>query len=126
MRPSLPKGTEDQIREHADSLRHLAMLPMRLIQEQLDRIEETLRTLPAEEVKARVLDELERLRGLLGVGDAFPIARYDDLTAHEVVERLGGLTPPQLRKVRDYETRHQARKTILTAVAKRLGVDATT
>jgi hypothetical protein len=124
MRPSLPKGTEDQLREHADSLRHLAMLPMRLVQEQLDRIEETLRGLPAEDVKARVLDEIERLRGLLGLSDAFPIAGYDELTAHQVVERLGELTPPQLRKVRDYETRHQARKTILGAIAKHLRVDA--
>jgi hypothetical protein len=123
MRPSLPKGTEDQLREHADSLRHLAMLPMRLIQEQLDRIEETLRNLPAEDVKSRVLDEIERLRGLLGLGEAFPIAGYDELTAHDVVERLDALTPPELRKVRDYETRHRGRKTILGAIAKRLGLD---
>jgi hypothetical protein len=124
MRPSLPKGTEDQLREHADSLRQLAMLPMRLIQEQLDRIEETLRNLPAEDVKSRVLDEIDRLRALLGLGDAFPIAGYDDLTAHDVVARLDALTPPELRKVRDYETRHQGRKTILGAIAKRLDVDA--
>ncbi len=123
MRPSLPKGTEDQLREHADSLRQLAMLPMRLIQEQLDRIEETLRNLPAEDVKSRVLDEIERLRGLLGLSDAFPIAGYDELTAHDVVQRLDALTPPELRKVRDYETRHRGRKTILGAIAKRLDLD---
>src|SRR5262245_54681162 len=113
MSPSLPKGTEQQLRERADSLRHLAMLPVRLIQEQLDKIEETLRNLPAEDVKARALEEIDRLRNLLGLGDPFPISGYDDLTAHQVVERLPSLTPPQLRKVRDYETRNQARKTIL-------------
>ena len=50
----------------------------------------------------------------------FPIIGYDDLTAGQVDDRLAGLTPPQLRKVRDYERRHANRKTVLHAIEKAL------
>jgi hypothetical protein len=34
------------------------------------------------------------------------------------VARLKDLTAPQLRKVRDYETRHEARKSVLSAIER--------
>ena len=61
-----------------------------------------------------------RARRTVGVGPAFPIIGYDDLTAGQVDDRLAGLTPPQLRKVRDYERRHANRKTVLHAIEKAL------
>jgi hypothetical protein len=49
-----------------------------------------------------------------------PIADYDELSASAVQERLNGLTPAQLRKLRDYERRHANRKTVLDPIERRL------
>ena len=68
----------------------------------------------------RVLREVDRARRVAGVGPAFPILGYDDLTAAQVNERLGDLGPAELRKVRDYEKRNANRKSVLAAVEKRL------
>jgi polyhydroxyalkanoate synthesis regulator phasin len=66
----------------------------------------------------RIVRTADRARRTVGVGPAFPILGYDDLTAGQVGERLAGLTPPQLRKVRDYERRHANRKTVLEAIER--------
>jgi hypothetical protein len=56
-----------------------------------------------------------------GAGSSnLPIANYDDLSAAQVQDRLDGLTPPELRKLRDYEQRHANRKTVLDRIARRL------
>lgn len=49
-----------------------------------------------------------------------PIENYDDLSAAAVQERLDGLTPAELRKLRDYERRHANRKTVLDPIARKL------
>ncbi|MDX6726592.1 MAG: hypothetical protein QOK49_1397 [Baekduia sp.] len=67
-----------------------------------------------------VLRTVDRARRRVGVG-AFPILGYDDLTAAQITVRLGDLTPAELRKVRDYERRHDARKSVLAAVERKLG-----
>jgi hypothetical protein len=69
----------------------------------------------------RVLREVDRARRRVGVGASFPISLYDDLNASQVQARLGDLTKPQLRKVRDYERRHGNRKSVLGAIEKKLG-----
>ncbi len=66
---------------------------------------------------ARERGRVRRAAGLPGV----PIARYDDLTAAQAIERLGGLSPAELRKVRDHERRHRGRKTVLRAIERQLG-----
>jgi hypothetical protein len=38
-----------------------------------------------------------------------------------VLGRLSDLTPPELRKVRDYERRNANRKTVLNAIESKLG-----
>jgi hypothetical protein len=38
-----------------------------------------------------------------------------------VTKRLGGLTPAQLRKVRDHERRNGKRKSVLGAIERKLG-----
>ena len=63
---------------------------------------------------------IDRARRRVGVG-SFPILGYDDLTAQQITHRLTDLTPAQLRKVRDYERRHRDRKSVLNAVARKLG-----
>jgi len=68
----------------------------------------------------RVLREVDRARRRVGVGSSFPITLYDELTAAQIQSRLTDLTPAQLRKVRDYETRNDARKSVLGAIEKKL------
>jgi hypothetical protein len=68
----------------------------------------------------RVLREVDRARRRVGVGSAFPISLHDELTAVQIQSRLNDLTPAQLRKVRDYEKRNDARKSVLGAIEKRL------
>jgi polyhydroxyalkanoate synthesis regulator phasin len=73
------------------------------------------------------LSDLERVLG--GRGDSLetpterseqPIPGYDDLSAAEVQERLDGLAPAQLRRLRDYEARHGNRKTVLDRIDRKL------
>jgi polyhydroxyalkanoate synthesis regulator phasin len=67
-----------------------------------------------------VLRTVDRARRKVGVG-AFPILGYEDLNAAQVAKRLTDLTPAQLRKVRDFERRHGARKSVLGAIERKLG-----
>jgi polyhydroxyalkanoate synthesis regulator phasin len=68
----------------------------------------------------RTVDRARRHIGA-GVGGNFPILGYDDLTAAQITKRLTDLTPAQLRKIRDYERRHDARKSVLNAIERKLG-----
>jgi hypothetical protein len=49
-----------------------------------------------------------------------PISGYEELTAAEVVARLDGLSPSELRQVRDHERRNANRKTVLSAIERKL------
>jgi len=62
----------------------------------------------------------DRARRTVGGGQTFPIVGYDDLTAAQVQARLDGLSPGELRKVREYERRHANRKSVLAAIDKAL------
>jgi polyhydroxyalkanoate synthesis regulator phasin len=65
---------------------------------------------------------VDRARRRVGVGgSSFPISGYDDLTAAQITKQLNGMTPAELRKVRDYERRHAKRKSVLGAVQRKLG-----
>src|SRR4051794_31596514 len=80
------------------------------------------------------LSDLERMLGTRGdmvdLGEEpadgrssspnLPIAGYDELSAAQVQDRLEGLTPAELRKLRDYEQRHANRKTVLDRIERRL------
>jgi len=66
------------------------------------------------------LAQADRVRRTAGVGPSFPILGYDDLTAAQVQSRIEGLTPAELRKVRDYERRNANRKSVLDAVEAKL------
>ena len=68
----------------------------------------------------RVLREVDRVRRSAGLGSAFPISGYDDLTAAQVVSRLGDLTPSDLRVVAEHEKRNANRKSVLGAIEKKL------
>lgn len=49
-----------------------------------------------------------------------PIREYDGLSASQVVSRLSGLTPEELRAVRAYEERSRGRRTVLVAIDRLL------
>ena len=53
-------------------------------------------------------------------GQTFPISGYDDLTAAQVIDRLGELTAADLRRVADYERKNANRKSVLAAIDKNL------
>ncbi len=89
------------------------------IEQLLDRGRSDLTSATKATVKGsgdRVLREVDRARRVAGLGSSFPILGYDELTAVQVVKRLGGLTPAELRIVRDRERRDAARSTVLDAV----------
>ncbi|MFL5823171.1 MAG: hypothetical protein ACJ764_06990 [Solirubrobacteraceae bacterium] len=69
----------------------------------------------------RLVRGADRARRSIGVGPSFPILGYDDLSVAQVQSRLGHLSDPELRRVRDYERRHANRKSLLSAVEKALG-----
>jgi polyhydroxyalkanoate synthesis regulator phasin len=81
---------------------------------------------------ARATDDfLSDVERMLGGGGAdleatpvsergLPIAGYDDLSAAQVQDRLDGLTPAELRRLRDYEQRHANRKTVLDRIDRKL------
>lgn len=85
-----------------------------------DQLETAARTARRAEPVDRIVRSADRARRTVGVGPAFPVLGYDELTAVQVRDRLADLTPPQLRKVRDYERRHANRKTVLEAIEKTL------
>jgi ferritin-like metal-binding protein YciE len=57
-----------------------------------------------------------RAKGAVASQDDLAIARYDALTAEEIVGRLANLSQIELAKVAAYERRHQSRSTILDRV----------
>jgi polyhydroxyalkanoate synthesis regulator phasin len=65
----------------------------------------------------RVLREVRRVTG---AADIFPIDEYDELTAAQIVARIGELPLDELRRVRDYERRNANRKTVLAALDAKL------
>ncbi|MDA0164678.1 hypothetical protein OM076_30705 [Solirubrobacter ginsenosidimutans] len=65
----------------------------------------------------RVMREVRRVTG---AADVFPIDEYDELTAAQIVSRLGELPVGELRRVRDYERRNANRKTVLAALDAKL------
>jgi polyhydroxyalkanoate synthesis regulator phasin len=68
----------------------------------------------------RALRTVDRVRRAAGLGPAFPVIGYDDLTAAQVKERLEDLNSAELRKVRDHERRNANRKSVLTAIERKL------
>jgi polyhydroxyalkanoate synthesis regulator phasin len=73
-----------------------------------------------DELVDRIVRGADKARRTVGVGSSFPVTGYDELTSAQVQRRLDGLSPAELRKVRDYERRHANRKSVLSAIEKAL------
>ena len=110
-----------------DLLDRLVALGRQQTEDALTRLE-TMAGAPARAGRAvrkppgtdRVLREVDRVRRSAGLGNAFPITNYDDLTAAQIVSRLGDLSAADLRKVGEYEKRNANRKSVLASVEKHL------
>jgi hypothetical protein len=66
---------------------------------------------------------VRRGSGVVGTvrrGTGPPIPGYEELTAADIVSRLDGLSPEQLRQVRDHERHNANRKTVLSAIERKL------
>ena len=68
----------------------------------------------------QIVRAADRARHSVGAGTSFPISGYDEMTASQVNKQLAGLDRPELRKVRDYESRHANRKSVLEAIDRAL------
>jgi len=67
------------------------------------------------------LDAATRVaRRTVGMAPSPPIEGYDEMTAARIQERLGRLSPAELRALRDYERRHANRKSVLGAIDRAL------
>lgn len=84
---------------------------------QLDSARKRARSTEPVDQLVRVAD---RARHSIGAGSSLPISGYDEMTASQVNGRLAGLTRPELRTIRDYESRHANRKSVLEAVDRAL------
>jgi polyhydroxyalkanoate synthesis regulator phasin len=93
----------------------------RLVGRGRDQLESAGRRARITDGMDRIVRTADRARRTVGVGPSFPILGYDDLTAAQVEARLTGLTPAELRKLREYERRHANRKSVLGAVERALG-----
>ncbi|MGH2866080.1 MAG: hypothetical protein ACRDNK_00725, partial [Solirubrobacteraceae bacterium] len=69
----------------------------------------------------RIVRGADRARRAAGVGPAFPILGYDDLTAAQIQSRLSELKKPELRKVLTYERNNANRKSVTGALEKSIG-----
>jgi polyhydroxyalkanoate synthesis regulator phasin len=74
-----------------------------------------------EQLLGRSREQIERTARKATGQAVFPIPGYDDLPAAGVKPALDGLSPAELRKVRDYERRNANRKTVLQAIESKLG-----
>ncbi len=62
----------------------------------------------------------DRARRAVGAAPSPPVSGYDELTASQVTKRLTDLSRQQLRKIREYESRHANRKSVLDAIDRQL------
>ncbi len=89
------------------------------VEQLLGRGREQIET-AAGDARRKAGDRAVRAGRVVGLQPAFPIDDYDDLTVAQVRQRLPGLTPAELRKLRDHERRNANRKSVLAAVDKAL------
>jgi polyhydroxyalkanoate synthesis regulator phasin len=109
--------TQDAITELESVVERSASHTRRLARARVGRVASAARHAPGSD---RALRAVDRARRAAGLGSQFPISGYDELTAAQVKARLDELSPAELRKVRDHERRNANRKSVLSAIEKRL------
>lgn len=109
--------TQDALAELERLIERSATQTRRQAQARVKGVSATARRAPGTD---RALRTVDRVRRTAGLGHAFPVIGYDDLTSAQVKERLDDLGPAELRKVRDHERRNANRKTVLSAIERKL------
>jgi polyhydroxyalkanoate synthesis regulator phasin len=109
--------TQDAITELENLVERSATHTRRLARVRVERVASAARQAPGSD---RALRAVDRARRAAGLGSPFPISGYDELTAAQIKSRLGELSPPELRKVRDHERRNANRKSVLATIEKQL------
>ena len=111
------RQTQDALAEVEGLIGRSAMQTRRVTRSRAKSVGSVARRAPGTD---RALRTVDRVRRAAGLGQSFPITGYEDLTTAQVKERLGDLNDAELRKVRDHERRNANRKSVLTAIEKRL------
>jgi polyhydroxyalkanoate synthesis regulator phasin len=68
----------------------------------------------------RPLASADRMRRAARVIPGFPITAYDQLSIRQIDRRLQELSRAELRRVRDYEQRNKARKSLLRQLDRKI------
>ncbi len=111
------RQSQDALTELESLVGRSAKETRRLTRERVKSVGSAARRAPGSD---RALRTVDRVRRAAGLGPAFPVTGYDDLTAAQVKQRLDELNPAELRKVRDHERRNANRKSVLTAIERKL------
>jgi polyhydroxyalkanoate synthesis regulator phasin len=111
------RQTQDTLAEVESILGNSAKETRRQVRARLKSVGAAARNAPGGDRAMRTVDRVRRAAGL---GHALPIAGYEELTTAQVKERLMGLDEAELREVREHERRNANRKSVLTAIEKRL------
>ena len=111
------RQSQDAVAEIEGLVGRSAKETRRIARERVKHVGTAARSAPGTD---RALRTVDRVRRAAGLGQAFPVIGYDDLTAAQVKDRLGDLNPAELRKVRDHERRNANRRTVLTAIERLL------
>ena len=111
------RQTQDALAEVEDLIGRSAKETRRMTRSRAKSVGAAARRAPGTD---RALRTVDRVRRAAGLGQSFPITGYEDLTTAQVKERLADLNDAELRKVRDHERRNANRKSVLTAIEKRL------
>ncbi|MDX6689032.1 MAG: hypothetical protein QOG15_489 [Solirubrobacteraceae bacterium] len=112
------RQTQDALAELEGLVEHTAEETRKRTRRRVRNVAKAARRAPGTD---RALRTVDRVRRTAGLGSAFPVIGYDELTAAQVKDRLSDLSAPELRKVRDYERRNANRKSVLAAIEKKLG-----
>jgi polyhydroxyalkanoate synthesis regulator phasin len=89
-----------------------------LVERGREQLETATRRAVGDDPVDRIVRGADRARRSVGVGSAFPILGYDDLTARQIQGRLRELSQPELRRVLDHERRNANRKSVVTALER--------
>lgn len=105
----------DAVSERADGARATATRTRRAAGSRAKKTAKSARRVPG------VAQAEGTAKGAVASADDLPIARYDELNAEQVDERLPKLTQVELAKVAAYERLHEDRKTVHDRIARLQG-----
>ncbi len=113
------RAVDGCLQERVDSARQLVGTPLAILRSLFDLVAAPAEpTVPTDVVETDVVEpEPVRARpDAGGAADDLPIDEYESLAASQVVARLEGLAPDELRRVRRFEAAHRSRRTVLGKV----------